>query len=47
MGKVLGKTLKIMNAALKIMNASIQTEFHDTKVNGTQTEPIFTQIVKE
>lgn len=29
------------------MNATIQTEFHDTNVTSTQTEHIFTQIVKE
>lgn len=39
-GKVSGRTPKIMNA-------TIQNEFHDTKVTGTHTEPILTQIVKE
>ena len=28
------------------MNAAIQTQFPNTKVNGTQTEPIFIQIDK-
>jgi len=29
------------------MNTTIQTEFHDTRITGTQIEPIFTQIDKE
>lgn len=38
---------KISSKTLKMMNASIQTEFHDKRVTGTQNEPIFIQIDKE